>query len=154
MLLRFLEREDDANELIEYYVNSWIAEKRSLELKKFPFASDIKDPMIWEIFEARAKKIEYVIPLPDITYSIINNSITNAERKSLRAATVNDFYNLFNQEHGDNLSRLITGSLEFLQYPPEDRVIGENAHAALVRIGKESRLNTRRLTSYNIHADS
>lgn len=153
MLLRFMEKDDDANELIEYYVNTWIAEKRNLDLKLYPFSDDIKDPIIWKIFEDRAKEKDVMIPLNDIASSIIDDSISKVEMRSLHTATIDDFYDLFNKDHGENLTRLITGCLRFLQYSPEVRSIGEKAHAALVKIGKENRLNSRRVKKFNINID-
>ena len=153
MLLRYMGKDTEANSLIEYYANAWVAEKRNLDLKGFPFTQDIKDPMIWKIFEAKAEEIEKIIPLSEIYSSIIDNSLTKAERKSLCKATADDFYNVFNQDHGENLSQLINRCLEFLDHPEPYQAIGKNTRAALIRIGRESRINTRRVERFGITND-
>jgi hypothetical protein len=64
--------------------------------------------------------------------------------KVLAAATENDFLELFKTDHGDNLSRVVKQILAFSGTQGSEE-IGDRARQALIRIGRESKINAIRV---------
>lgn len=149
-LLRELGRDDLANELIDFYLDVRAAEDGILDLESYPFSGDIKDPVIWERFNKRKAETKALLPLSEAVKHIAANAgWSKIHIEALQAASEDDFYALFKQDHGDELSRIIACCLQFEAWA-EHKPISEKARAALIRIGKENPLNAIRVRRHKV----
>lgn len=151
MLLRYLDRESIANELIDFYVDSYVERNLDLNFKRYSFRSDISDAIIWEKFEAKEKEKSPQIPLGELAIALAKgDALTAVQMHSLRNVSEEEFYDLFQMDHSDSLHALIANCLKFRDYDPIDRSIAERARSALIRIGNQSRLNAKRVGRHGI----
>lgn len=150
-LLRELDRGDLADELIDFYLDARAADKGILDLDDHPFSREIKDPVIWERFNKRKAETKLLIPLSEAVMHIVEHAgWSNTQIEALQAASEDDFYALFKQDHGDELSRIIACCLQFEDKEEKHKPIWEKARAALIRIGKENPLNAIRVRRYKV----
>lgn len=148
-LLRELKKGDLANELIDYYLETRATDTKTLDLKNNPFSDDIRDPVIWDRFAEKMSAIKIAMPLLDAVIFIVEHSSWSSEHlETLHGASIDDFYTLFKQDHGDQLSKIVACCLQF------DGTTGDKARAALVRIGKESKLNAIRVGRFGINGET
>jgi hypothetical protein len=153
-LLRDLGRGDLADELIEFYLAAHATNPGIFDLEMNPFASDIKDPAIWECFKKRQAETKALMPMTDAVMYIADHSgWSNVHIEPLLAATEDDYFNLFKQDHGEQLSRIISSCLQFENFEEKLKTIGRMARAALTRIGNETPLNAIRVRRYGINID-
>jgi hypothetical protein len=76
--------------------------------------------------------------------------------KVLTALSVDDFYKLFKENRRDEMQRMIWTALEFEKIgglSDGQRKIATRAREALMRIGKESAINARRVRRYGVHVE-
>ena len=100
-LLRELERGDLADELIDCYLDARGEEDGILNLEDSHFSGDIKDQVIWERLKERRTKTITMMPLVEAVRHIADHSgWTKTHIESLLAATEDDYYTLFKQDHG------------------------------------------------------
>ena len=69
---------------------------------------------------------------------------------SLRNASEEDYYNLFKQNHGDSMNQIVKSCTQFNSWNDENKIIGQKAYSALIRIGKESKINAIRVKKYGL----
>ncbi len=149
-LLRELERNDLADELIEYYVQVRGGEEQLFDLEAYPFAGDINDAVVRKRFDQKHAAVQQLPNLVDAVKGMAQKSgWSKAEIQVLEYATENDFYNLFKLEHGDELSRVVKTCLQFEGFAGH-QAIGQKARAALERVGQECQLNAIRVKRYGI----
>lgn len=154
MLLRQLDKGDVADELIDFYLGRRAHEVELFNLAKYPFPEFVKDPVILEKFKKQYIETHPKTSIIEAVQFMSKNNGWNVEHtEALKNATVDDLYNLFKQEHGDELSRIVKSCLQFEQWNDDKTIIGQNARAALVRIGKENKLNAIRVKRYGITID-
>ena len=154
-LLRQLDQGGIADELIDYYIETRADECNLFNLSEHPFSGDINDPAIWERFNKKYAESRPVMPLIGaVEYIAANNGWSREHIEALKNATEDDFYNLFKREYGENLSKIVKSCLQYLGWDNDDKSIGLNARAALIRIGKESQLNAIRVRRYGITIDN
>jgi hypothetical protein len=75
----------------------------------------------------------------------------------LSKLTADDFYDLFKKQKDEDLSRVVRASLQFAQIGgtgEEEKSISAKAREALVRIGKESPINRRRVGKFGVQAEN
>ena len=150
MLLRQLGQEDIADELIDIYIAARSNQNEIFNLAEHPFAGEIRDPAIIERFNKQHAQSKTALSLIDtIKYIAEKNAWSKEHIHVLKQATVDDFYNLFKQEHGDKLGSIVKSCLQFGEWE-DHKTIGQTAHTALVRIGKENPLNAIRVRRYGI----
>ena len=150
-LLRELEKDDLADELIDFYLDARGEEDEILNLEDSHFSGDIKDQVIWERLKERRTKTVTLMPLVEaVKYIADNSGWSKKQIESLLAATEDDYYTLFKQDHGDQLRRIVSCCLQFDGYEDKLKPIGSKARDALVRIANENQLNAIRLRRYNI----
>ena len=63
---------------------------------------------------------------------------------------MNDFFECFKLEHGKSLAEIVNTCLTFENSSNDNKSIGQNARAALVRIGNENMLNSIRVRRFGI----
>jgi hypothetical protein len=70
--------------------------------------------------------------------------------------SADDLYQLFKNHKGDDLGRVVRTCLQFEQIngtSDEERSISAKAKEALLRIGKESRINRRRVKKFGMQVE-
>jgi len=153
-LFRELGRADLADELIDFYLAARVDEDGILDIESSPFSGDITDPVIRERFKKRRVETMISMPLADaVRYIADHRGWSNLQLQSLQDATVDDYYSLFKQDHGDRLGQMVNCCLQFENFQDTLQPIGAKARAALIRIGKENPLNTARMRRYKVFID-
>lgn len=150
MLLRQLGQSPAADELIDFYIESRASESELFNLENNPFSGDVRDPTVRERFGKQFAKVHAPLPLLEAVRHIASqNGWSREHLEALRAATENDFYQLFKLDHGGDLGRIVRSCLEFENWDQYNE-IGRTARAAVVRIGKEHPLNAIRVRRYGV----
>ena len=149
-LLRELNENEIADELIEFYINSRESNTSILDLDDYAFSRDITDTKIKERFRERFDELSPPPSFEDIISNLPDKSLPDqAETKVLISATEDMYFNYLCQNHGDRNSRIISSLLR-LRSSDEHKSISIKAHAALIRIGKQNLLNAIRVKRYGI----
>ena len=147
-LLRALDRNDLADELIQYYIEARREEPKLFDLQNYPFPENITDNNIRGRFNEHFAATQVPCTLADVVKQIANERVHSPEQAAvLRKATDEDFYQIFKEKHGNHLGRIIRTCLQFEHIEGEESV-GKMARTALTRIRKESRLNAFRMKMY------
>lgn len=153
-LLRELNRDDLADECIDYYVESRKDESDLFDLDEYPFAGDIRDKKIIDSFAKAISETEPELSLRDVVARIAGkNGLSRNDIEVMSAASVDEYYNLFKSEKGAHLRGFVKACLQFKRIAgttEEQQSISSKAEEALKRIGSESDINRRRVSSYGI----
>jgi hypothetical protein len=153
-LLRDLEQDKLANDLIDHYIESRKDEKELFDLSNYPFREDISDTKIITEFQKIADETKKNITLEDVLQKIAEKSGWSGEdERVLASATPEEYYELFKHEKGNLLSIYIDKCLQFGRFvnaSEAGKTIAGNAIKALEKVGKESRLNARRVSKFGI----
>ena len=156
-LLRDLGHGDKADELIELYVAEREGNPESLNLEMYPFSDDIQDKKIIQRFDEIASKTVDNRSLEDVVSSLVGtNGWNRSDIEVLSRASVDDFYTLFKGTKGPQLGRYVEVCLQFFRIVnigDKERKVSENARNALIKIGKESTLNRRRVSKFGVRVD-
>lgn len=153
-LFRYLGRDKEANELIEYYIETRKDEKRLFDLDEYPFATEIDDKTIIDKFSEIRDKSKENRTIKEVLEAIAGrNSWGGDDTNVLVNASVDDYYNLFKSERGPHLELWVNTCLKFGRFTnasEKDKQIAGNATAALLKIASESNINARRVTKFGI----
>lgn len=153
-LFRELKRDSQANELIEHYINVRKDEKNLFDLNEYAFAGDITDKVVIARFKELHRQARKRKTLKEVLEVIAEkDSWCGDDTEVLANASVDDYYNLFKNEHGRHLSTWINTCLRYGRFnnaSEQDKKIASSATEALQRIAKESPLNSRRVAKYGI----
>lgn len=152
-LFRELNEAEKATEIINFYI-----EARKYEKDLFNLSSnnhfDIKDDEIRkkfsEQYERNITSSSFIEVLDRISE---NKGWFSDDELILSRVSVDEFYHLFKTSSGKKLSRYIIACLRYgriINAGKEEKAIHDNALAALIKIGKESEINRRRLRKYDI----
>jgi hypothetical protein len=127
------------------------------DLASHPFGEQIQDPDVRSAFAEKLKTFKEERSAGDILHSIsFNHGWGQADTRLLATLTVDDYYAMFRELENPRLRRIIGAALGFDALRGQDPAYGtiaDNAKAALIRIGKESPLNARRLLKFHINAE-
>lgn len=146
-LFRDLDRNELANELISYYIDKRKNERELFDLTNSPFSSEIKDKKIRESFNQLISETHKEKPLKEILENIVHKDGWNRDDEDiLGKASIEEYYELFKNEKGRHLSRLVNTCLKFSSFT-------NSPIEALKRISKENKLNARRVSKYGINYD-
>ncbi|MEH2087549.1 hypothetical protein [Nostoc sp.] len=153
-LLRDLNENEKANEIIEIYIKQRKDEKGIFDIANYPFSDDINDKIIVKRFkQENALHKDYISPEKVIESLVGKNGWSQSEIEILSSLTADDFYQIFTSQNGDHLSSWIDVCLQFdriVNASEKLKTISKNATESLVRIGKQSRLNARRVSKFGI----
>lgn len=153
-LLRDLDRDKLADDLIDHYVESRKDEKEIFNLSNYPFREDISDTKINTEFQKISAETKKKITLKKVLQRIAEKSGWSGEdERVLASAAPEEYYGLFKSEKGNHLSIYIDKCLQFGRFvnaSETGKTIAGNAQKALEKIGKESRLNARRVSKFGI----
>ena len=149
--LRELGRNEQANELVDLYVNGEGQDAEDM-LKTARLFGGVKDPVLRDALAQKAQSISTSRSVTEILNGISKRDWLNpAEEALLSKLSGDDYYSMFMAARGDSLASLIDGALMFSKISNANetqRNIAQAVHAALVRIGSESPLNRRRVARY------
>jgi len=156
-LFRELNRDAQANELIEHYINARKDEKNLFDLNEYAFAGDITDKVIIDRFNELHTETRERKTLREVLDVMAGkDSWGGGDSEVLANATADDYYNIFKSEHGRHLSAWVNTCLRFSRFSnasEQDKKIAATAAEALQRISKESPLNARRVAKYGVRID-
>lgn len=159
MLLRGLSRGREATEAIRYYMESRVNEdQRFFDLGEYAFGDEVTDPEIRAAFGAKYEAFPDLRTAVDVlTHIAEHQSWSRKDKVILSGTTSDELFQIFKAQRGDNLQGIIRAALEFERIggiEPELKEVSVKAKQALVRIGKESALNYRRVRKYGIDANA
>jgi hypothetical protein len=152
--LREFGKEKEASDLIKHYVEVRSNEKELFNFENSLFSRDMKDPELIDAFKKQRETINDSRDPAQVLVDIYMNHGWNPEDITLVSKlTPNDFYEKFKGNSGIKLHQLIKGSLDFGKVgnaSDDIKNITKNATEALERIGKETKLNARRVATHGI----
>ena len=148
-LLRELDQEPVADELITFYIEKRGEDRDILDLDNDTFGNQVSDPTIRAAFAAKLATFSSQSSLRQTLEKMATtNSWTTEDEKLLATATEDDFYKLLKERGPVTPYRLVSAARRFNQ-PPWAH-IAQRADQALRRLGGESRINRIRMHSYGI----
>ena len=154
-LLKALDRGDLAATLIAAYVAQSDKPRSLFDLEDYPFSGDITDTDVLAAFAGKlANSPESRNPKE--TLLRISDSWSNEDIEYLSKLDVQTYYNLFKSTNGPELRKLVGNALRFSPISnatDQMREVTNRARAALLRIGKESKINARRVQRYGVVVD-
>ncbi|MCF6433823.1 P-loop NTPase fold protein [Leisingera sp. MMG026] len=151
-LLKELGREDQAKELIDLYVNERDEGHSFFDLNEYAFAHDITDPDLRAAFDAKAVKLK---PPQDFksALSSIKDSWSEELLGVIAEAPLEKYLEVFKASSGVELRRLLSNAMQFSRISnpsPEMEKITTRTKAALKVIGKETKINARRVRRFGV----
>ena len=155
-VLRGLDRNDWANEAIDYYV-----EQRRTETGLFDLDSPLSDGITDDYIINRFSEISASTTVEQDISAVVSrladkDGWSQEDEQTLVAATADDYYRLFKSIDGDHLSKYIHRCLQFGKFanPSEQqKKIYGKATSALKRIAEETEINKLRLARFGILPD-
>lgn len=154
-LLRELGRNEQAEEIIKYYVENRNGDRNFWDLSENVFADRITEKLVLQAF---AKKLEEfkneVDPFSMLLQIGTHRSWNEHDLAALASLPVDYYFQLFKTHNGKDLSKIIYGALQFGQISNASepmREISKRAKDALTKIGGESALNALRVSKYGIN---
>lgn len=149
-LFRRLGHNDEANELIEFYIEHRAEEHSLFDLERFPFASNIDDKTLQDRFKEVVTAQSPPLNLLDTVRTVAKNRGWSPEQiQVIEQATVDDYYNLFMENQGEDLVLVIQSCLWF-ETVSGMKHLTEKPRAALERIGRLSVLNALRVMNFGV----
>lgn len=147
-LLRELQRDDLADNLIEKFVEANKGKLSTFDLKEHPFGGSIDDTKLRSTFDAVHSELKQLPRLEEAVTFIVKNSGYNPEHlDAMRMASVDEYQAMFLKHHDDvTLSSLIKWCLRWAD--SEHAEITNKATEALNRIKATSLLNAIRVNRY------
>jgi hypothetical protein len=146
-LLKELGHNENASELLQYYLHNKAGDAESWDIESARFGGEISDPEIVQAFNERFALLK---PKPDPVEILLrvskSNSWGSSDTPVIAALSVDDYVKMFKSHKGTVRSRIIKTALMF------EGVSGvpKNATEALKTIGRESKLNARRVRAFGI----
>lgn len=152
--LREMGRQEQAEELIQFYMDRRTADREFFDLDAYAFNRDVRDAAVVEAFKRKYASFPDTRDPEDILKEIgARNGWNKDDISKLSALKVEDFYAIFKASSGNDLRRIVKAALTFrtVTNPTPDMLqIVSTATEALQRIGRESPLNARRVQNYGV----
>ena len=152
-VLRGLDRDDWADEAIDYYVEQHKTETGLFDLDS-PFSDNITDKRIIDSFNEILDSTTVEHDISEVVHHLANkDGWSQEDEQALVAATVDDYYKLFKSIDGDDLSKYVHSCLQFgkfANHTEQQKEIHVKATSALKRIAGESKINKLRLARFGI----
>lgn len=149
-LLRELQRDDLADDLINRFVEANHGKPSAFNLKAHPFGGSIDDPKLRATFLQVHAELTQLPTLEESVVFIVQNGGFNEEHlEAMKKASVDDYHAMFLKLHADpKLPDLIRCTLRWGE--GDHREIATKAREALERIKGTSLLNAVRVSRYGI----
>lgn len=153
-LFRDLNRNEQADEMIEHYIKVRKDESVLFNLERYAFGADINDKTIVDRFRKINKETRKRKTLQEVLEAIAGRDSWGGEDVKVMAnATVDEYFDLFKSVRGRHLSSWVNTCLKFGRFTnasEQDKLIAAKATEALERIAKESDLNALRVAKFGI----
>lgn len=157
-LLKELGEGERASKLLAHYLEARKDEPEIFDLEENPFAENITDEDVVAAFRDRMKAIPPQRNFSDSLRKVaFERTWGKSELASLAETSVDEYYDLLKKTEGRDLGRLVRACLQFETVggaTPEMKAIAEKAKEALARIGKESKVNARRVRQFGVKPPS
>jgi hypothetical protein len=154
-LLRAVGQSDRANCLIEYYVQNRNGGRELFDLERSGFDRDEWDEEIKRVFANKCSQLEgrqtTLSMLLSLERKLDKNTIATLSMKE-----VAEYYRIFKEATGENLSRALDAGLQFdriVNSTDEMKEVTRRTKEALRQLGSESRLNAYRVRRFGIFLD-
>lgn len=149
-LLRDLQRDDLADNLIDKFVDANKDKPSTFDLDEHPFGGSIDDTKLRATFNAAHSGFKRLPGLEEAVTFMAKNSSYNPEHlEAMKAASVEEYQAMFLKQHDDvKLSSLVKWSLRWAG--SEHAEITAKAREALERIKATSLLNAIRVNRYGV----
>jgi hypothetical protein len=157
-LLKEIGRGEEAQQCLDYYMQQRGDEGENFfGLQNYPFADDIDDPDVRAAVDEKYRSFKDERTSAQVLVRMAkNNSWGRDDITLLSKLTADDFFQMFKSHRGGDFDRIVRTSLQFSNMGgtgEEERAISSRAKEALVRIGRESLLNRRRVKKFGVKVD-
>lgn len=153
-LFRDLNRNEQADEMIEHYISVRKDEKKLFDLEEYAFADDIDDKAIIDKFREINEETRERKTLRAVLEAIAGKESWGGDDAEVLAnAATDEYYNLFKGERGRHLGAWVNTCLKFGRFAnasERDKQIAAKATEALRRIANESPLNALRVAKFGV----
>jgi hypothetical protein len=150
-LLRDLDQGERADQLIEHYIRVRSHEPAVFDLDH-GFGRDVSDETLRAAFAMKLSIVtETVSLLAAVEHMATSNGWSPEEIGALSLATADDLYKLFKGPTTVPVHKMVAICQRFNQPPNEH--IAQRTHDALLRLGRDCRINRIRLRSYGLQVD-
>jgi hypothetical protein len=159
-LFKALGRQEQAKEMIDYYMEKRGDEPRLFEPQAYLMFGPLTDSDVAKAFNdkyAALQRHQRADPAAILRSIAETNGWSPEQIATLAELPTEQYYKLFKETKGYELRKLISSSLQFARInnaTPEMQEVLRKAREALTQIGKESPLNARRLQPYGIQVDT
>lgn len=154
VLLRELDHDDKADELIEQYILARKEHPKVFDLNAYAFGGDVTDSIIRNSFASEYEKVDSKPSLLDVLKKLSSsNRWSPIDEEVLAESTPEEYVKIFDSESGENLDSLVRAGLQFKEWSNGNdarKTIGNNVEGALQIIGKRSRLNSLRVKKFGV----
>lgn len=148
-LLRDLEQDQLANDLVDDYFSQHFSRPVMLNLEHIPFMHSLKDHYIIERLNYVRDTTQDTRTLADVVKKLAtSNGWDSSDTDIMASCDVEDYYHFFKSENSDCLYFYVKTCLrfgEFVNANEQYKLIAEKARGALRRIASESRINRLRV---------
>jgi hypothetical protein len=155
--LRDIERDKVADDIIDNYIKAREDNKELFNLSTSSVLFDIDDKTIIDRFNEQYGVDTSEPTLWDVLSKLVaRDSWSQSDIEILSKASTDDYFKVFTEHRGSDMSDCITICLRFgsVSDATEDyRIITKKASEALARIAKMSKLNAMRVLKYGITVD-
>lgn len=156
-LFRQLDRSKEASELITKYIEANKDRKGLFDLDEYAFANDIDDPEVISKFNQQLSAQKEIKSAKDVLNRIAGkNGWGSSDEEVLANTTEDELFNIFKKQKDKQLSKYVDTCLQFGRFSnstERQKKIADKAKSALLRIGKENRLNAIRVRKFGINVD-
>ena len=153
-LFRELGEDTKATDMIDRYVQERGSEQGLFNLKENNFFGDVRDSEIVEKFDKIYEDSVTLETASQVLERLVGtNGWSHKDEVVLKKTTSEEFYKIFKNEEGEQLSSYVYACLQFGSFsnPTEQQgTIARNAIQALKTIAAESELNRRRVRKFGI----
>lgn len=153
-LFRELGEDEKASEIIEIYIEKRSDETELFNMEENNVFGDIREREIVERFNEVYNKSLIKESAKQVLERIAGNNGWNPRDEVVLANTsADEYFNLFKNEAGRNLSSFVTTCLKFGKFgnsSDQQKEIEKKATEALVRIASESEINKRRVKKFGV----
>lgn len=156
-LFRELGLSGEATYIIDTYIKLRNQELDIFNLTNSHFFGDKIDSEIVNKFNEQFQKNEIKETAKEVLLKMSAQNGWNQKDEVILAGTsIDEFYNLFTAQEGEQLRRIVRASLQFGEFSNASEIqqtIAKKVKEALIKIGKESALNKIRVKKYGINLD-
>lgn len=141
-----------AAEIIKYYIENRRGDRRFFDLDYHQGIFDINDPDVITEFKHKCESLKDDQDQTAVIIKMaVNRAWSNEDIVMASKLSVDDYYGIFKSRKGDELRSIIDFCLQSdktTNPSPEMVEISNRAKEALIRIGRESPINARRVRKY------